>query len=166
MLPCSSTRTRSAIVETTPRSCVISNSESPKRFSELGDQVKYGSLDRYVQSRGDFVADHHVRGCSKGPSDPHTLALPAGELRRIPVFDPLRQSNEAQQSIRLSVSLAAREAAQHLGRPCDRASHRVPWVERVARVLEDDLNPLSLLLETAGVPEGEAPHLRDGSARW
>ncbi len=73
---------------------------------------------------------------------------PPGELPREAVGKAGRQPDAFEQPRDLGLRLAAGAIAQDDRRPRDRVAHPMPGIQRVERVLEDDLNPPPRLLRT------------------
>ena len=103
-------------------------------------------LHRDVERRGDLVADQQLGSRGERAGDRDALALAAGELARVAPAGAGRQAHALQQRARLALSARAcpRPRSWRAGRADDRR-RPVARVERVVRVLEDDLHAPALL---------------------
>ena len=76
-----------------------------------------------------------------------------------------RKAHPLEQRRDLGLRLRLRQAAQDAGRPRDRVGDAMAGVERVVRVLEDDLDPPARLARADPSPWRRAARRRAGSAR-
>ena len=135
---------------TTPEVVRDEQHAQPEVALELGQQLEHRGLHRDVERRRHLVADQQVGLRRQRPRDRHALALAARELDREAVGDAPGQPHPVEQLAHLAVGVAAAEAAQHPQRPLDRRADAVPRVERLERVLEDDLDPPALVERSGG----------------
>ena len=116
---------------------------SPSSRAQFREQVEDGRLHGDVQRGGDLVADEQVGARRERAGHRNPLALAARELAWKPAREARRQPHALQQAGDLRPRLRAREAAQHACRPRDLVGDAAARVQRVGRVLEDDLDPPS-----------------------
>ena len=159
MLPCCSTRTRSAIVGDDAEVVRDQQQREAEDSSQVVDQLEDGGLDgdverRVISSQISTSGVGRERASDRRRAGARRRRAPPGSGRRSAAG---RRTRLSRRSTSASASLRD-EAAQHLGRARDALRDRVPRVERVARVLEDDLDPLALLARDAGGPGRRAPH--------
>ncbi len=136
----------------------------PELALQVAQQVQHLCLDRHVERRDRLVADHELRLERERPRDADPLALPAGELVRIPVDhvgvepDRLQQLGDARLALRL------RPDAVDLQRLADDVADRHPRVERGVRVLEDHLDPAPDRPQRRGAEAGEVDAVEEDAA--
>ena len=106
---------------------------------QVGQQVEDGRLDRDVERRGRFVADHHLGPGSEGARDRDPLLEPARELARAQRQVPVLQPDRGDQLGQPVTQRLTREPGQPGQRTADQGPHRMAAVERRVRVLEHDL---------------------------
>ena len=106
---------------------------------QVGQQVEDGRLDRDVERRGRFVADHHLGPGAEGARDRDPLLEPARELARAQRQVPVLQPHRGDQLFQPVAQGRSREPGQPGQRTADQAAHRMPAVKRRVGVLEHDL---------------------------
>jgi hypothetical protein len=115
---------------------MLSDTRSRSSARKLEDRGLHGHVER----RGDLVADEEIRLGGERPGDRDPLPLAAGQLRRIALERPARQAHELEQAPHLLLGVPAAEVPQGTRGPGDGAADAVQRVQRVVRVLEDDLD--------------------------
>ena len=120
----------------------MNSSARPSSRRSAGQQLEHGGLDGDVERAGDLVADQHVGPRGQRAGDRDALALAAGELA-----GEARSARRAGQAHALQQLADLRPAASRRDRPRrtprgprDRVADALARVERVVRVLEDDLD--------------------------
>ena len=107
---------------------------------ERGHQVEDLGPDRHVQRRHGLVGHDQRRAGGQGAGQADALALPAGQLARVPVELAHGQPGLLGQLPDLAAALLAGQAALGPQRLLDDAGQRHPRVERGVRVLEHHLH--------------------------
>ena len=137
----------------------MKSSARPSSSRSSVEQVEHGRLHRDVERGGDLVADEEVGTRRERARDRDALPLAARQLGREPRRPCAPAGGRARAAPSTSAArLGARQAAQHAGRPRDLVGDAPPRVERVGRVLEDDLDPPARLARAA--PRLAAPAAR------
>ena len=121
----------------------------PELVAQLREQVEHGGLHRDVERGGDLVADDEVGPRGERARHRDSLQLAAGQLGREAAAPraPGRRTRSSRSST--SARASARESPRRTrAGPRDLVGDAPPRVERVGRVLEDDLDAPPRLART------------------
>ena len=113
---------------------------------EVLEQVDDLALHGHVERRDGLVAHEHLRLDGERPGDADALALPAGELVRIPVHVAGVEADELEQILDRPVPPALRHGiGVDAERLADDLADAHPRVQRRVRILEHDLHSATQL---------------------
>ncbi len=114
-------------------------------------------LDRQIERAHRLVA-HQQRGPYRdGPGDAHALALASAELMRIGAQEFRGQLHLLQDLAHPVPNLPWRACSRRAQRLGDRLLHRPAGIQRVVRVLEDDLHAPAQAFAVLGQPRLQRP---------
>src|SRR6185312_3217228 len=103
----------------------------------------------HVERADRLVGDDELGVAGQCGGDAHALALPAGELVRVPVGIPAGQPDEVEQLDHPPVTVVREPDAEGVQRLPDAAPDRPPGVEAPPRVLEHRLDAAAYLAQPA-----------------
>ncbi len=131
-----------AVAEVLDRRQVVRDEEAREAHVALqvAHQVEDRRLHRDVERRHRFVRDEQRRREREPAREADALALPAGELVRIPVPQLRSQPDLVEQLLHVLVERAAARTGLDAQRLADDLAAGHAWVERRVRILEDDVH--------------------------
>ena len=143
----------------------MKSSESRRSVRKLGEELEDGRLDGDVESGGDLVADEQIGVGRERPRDRDALALAARELAREALGETGREPYALEQPDDLGSGIRPGEVAKNPGGARDRITDTVARIERVVRVLEDDLDATALIAGAALRSRAELLAVEEDRAR-
>ena len=133
---------------------------------EIREDVEHLCLNRHVKRGDRLIAHQQLRVERNAACDAHALALTAGELMRIAAQLRFRQADHLEELTDTLPALLARSDAVDLKRLEHCLLKRHARIERIVRVLKDDLHLAPDALQLLGVHFVNIPSLIvDGALR-